>query len=243
MQHPPSQGSSGQLIADDEVMRGRQSHAPRLKAGEQLTRDEFERRCAAYPDIKKAELVNGIVRMPPPVRYDVHGKPHAAIFAPILVYAAHTPGVGVADNTTVRLDADNEPQPDVMLRIESPALRQSVVDADGYIQGAPELVAEVSATSASCDLGDKLRVYRRHGVREYIVWRTRERRLDWFQLVGDAYQPLSADAENVIRSRAFPGLRIAATALLDGDLAAVMAKAHEGIGSPEHREFVAGLDG
>ena len=214
---------------------------PPLKAGERLTRAEFERRYAQFPHIKRAELIEGIVRMPSPVRYEVHGKPRAAILGPLWVYAAHTPGVGVADNTTVRLDPENEPQPDVILRIESPALRQSVVDTDGYIQDAPELVAEVSATSASYDLGDKLRVYRRNGVREYIVWQTRERRIDWFELVGDTYQPLPAGADNVIHSRAFPGLRVAVTALLDGDLATVLAKAHEGVHSPEHRAFVARL--
>ena len=224
-------------------MRGPQPHAPRLKHGERLTRDEFERRYASCPDIKKAELIEGTVRMPPPVRYEVHGKPHAAILGPLWVYAAHTPGVGAADNATVRLDANNEPQPDVMLRIESPALRQSVVDADGYIQDAPDLVAEVSASSAPYDLGDKLRAYRRNGVREYIVWQTRERSIDWFALVADTYRPLPADADGVIQSRAFPGLRIAVTALIDGDLATVLVKARGGIGSPEHRAFVARLGG
>ena len=212
-----------------------------LEAGQRLTRIEFERRYALCPDIKRAELIEGIVRMPSPVRYEVHGKPHAAILGPLYVFAAHTPSVGVADNTTVRLDAANEPQPDVLLRIESPALRQSVLDADGYIQDAPELVAEVSATSASYDLHDKLRVYQRNGVREYIVWRTRERQIDWFALAGDAYRQLSADSDGVIHSRVFPGLRIAVTALIHGDTSTVLAKVREGLRSPQHREFVAHL--
>ena len=216
---------------------------PGLEAGVRLTRAEFERRYALCPHIKKAELIDGMVRIPSPVRYEVHGKPHAAILGPISVYAAHTPGVGVADNTTVRLDPDNEPQPDVLLRIETPALRQSLIDADGYVQGAPELVAEISAASASHDLGDKLRAYARNGVREYIVWRTRERRIDWFELGGSPPARLREDAEGTVHSRVFPGLRIAVTALLEGDIAAVLAKVRDGIGSPEHREFVARLSG
>ena len=206
-----------------------------LAAGQRLTRVEFETRYALCSRIKKAELIEGIVRMPSPVRYDVHGKPHAAILGPMFV--------GVVDNTTVRLDPDNEPQPDVLLRVESPALRQSAIDADGYIQGAPELVAEIAATSASHDPHEKLPVYQRDGVREYIVWRTREHRIDWFELGEGSYQPLPADPDGVIHSGVFPGLRIAVTALLDGDIATVLAKVREGLRSSEHREFVARLGG
>jgi Uma2 family endonuclease len=37
---------------------------------------------------------------------------------------------------------------------------------DGYIEGAPELIAEIAAGSASYDLHDKLNAYRRNKVRE-----------------------------------------------------------------------------
>ena len=72
----------------------------------------------------------------------------------------------------MRLDEDNEPQPDVLLRIEPDAGGQSRVSGDDYIEGAPELVVEIVASSTSVDLHDKLRAYRRNGVREYVVWRT-----------------------------------------------------------------------
>ena len=239
MRSQPEHGPKAQMRSGAT----RQPDGSPLAAGQRLTRVEFERRYALCPTVKKAELIEGIVRMPSPVRYDAHAKPHAAILGPMIVYAAHTPGVGVADNATVRLDPDNEPQPDVLLRVESPALRQSVLDTDGYIQDAPELVAEVAATSASYDLHEKLLVYQRNGVREYIVWRTRERRIDWFELGGGKYQPLPADPDGVIHSRIFPGLRIAVTALLEGDIATVLAKVREGLRSSEHREFVARLGG
>ncbi|HAO12588.1 MAG TPA: Uma2 family endonuclease, partial [Planktothrix sp. UBA8407] len=50
-----------------------------LENGDQLTRIEFERRCAAMSDEKKVELIEGIVYMAAALRYKSHGKPHASI--------------------------------------------------------------------------------------------------------------------------------------------------------------------
>ena len=215
------------------------ARVPVLENGERLTRCEFERRYAAWPDIRKAELIEGVVHMPSPVRLMEHAEPHAAIQGVLLYYSAFTPAVRVADNATVRLDLDNEPQPDVLLRLDEEAGGQSRVSDDGYLEGAPELVAEIAASSASIDMHDKLRVYRRNGVREYIVWRTRDARIDWFDLVDAEYHPLPCDEQGVIESRIFPGLRLAANALLAGDVAGALAEVDKGIGSPEHRQFVA----
>ena len=213
---------------------------PPLENGDRLTRCEFERRYAARPDLKKAELIEGVVYMPSPVSL-IHAEPHSAIHALLLVYGAFTPGVRGADNATVRLDLDNEPQPDVLLRIEPEAGGQSRVSEDGYLEGAPELIVEVAAGSASIDMHDKLRAYRRNGVREYVVWRTREERIDWFELVEGEYRPMPRDDGGIVRSRVFPGLRVAAGALLKGDLASALKEVETGVGSPEHREFAARL--
>ena len=214
---------------------------PALENGDRLTRCEFERRYAALPDVKKAELIEGVVYVPSPVRLTGHAKPHSAIQGVLLVYAAHTPGVGVADNATVRLDLDNEPQPDVLLRIDEEAGGQSRVSDDDYLEGAPELVVEVAASSASIDMHDKRSVYRRNGVQEYIVWRTHDKRIDWLELSEGEYRPLPRDRAGIIRSRAFPGLRLAVGALLEGDLAGALAELDKGLQSSEHREFVARL--
>jgi len=88
-----------------------------------------------------------------------------------------------------------------------------------------------------------LRAYRRNGVREYVVWRTQERRIDWFELVDGDYRPLTIDGEGVGRSRVFPGLRLAVAALLNGSPAEALEAVNRGIGSPEHRRFVARLAG
>ena len=211
-----------------------------MENGDRLPRWEFERRYLARPDIKKAELIEGVVHMASPVRA-THAEKHSDLLAWLRVYGASTPGVSVLDNATVRLDLDNEPQPDVLMRIESAAIGQSHVDADDYVTGAPELVVEVVASSAAYDLHDKLHVYRRNGVLEYLVWRVYDRELDWFVPISDEYQRLAADAAGILHSRTFPGLRMAATGLLDGDFATVLSELSKGINTPEHAGFVAKL--
>ena len=212
---------------------------PTLENGDRLTRCEFERRYALRPDLKKAQLIEGIVYMPSPVSV-VHAETHATINGLLSLYAISTAGVRIADNATVRLDLDNEPQPDVLLRIDAPAGGRARV-SDGYLEGAPELVVEVSASSASIDLHDKLRAYRRNGVQEYVVWRTRDQRIDWFELADGEYRLLPADDAGVVRSRVFPGLRLAVPALLNGDLAAALRELQAGIDADGHREFAARL--
>ena len=46
---------------------------PLLEPGDRLTRAEFERRYEAMPELRKAELIEGVVYMPSPVRYRCHG--------------------------------------------------------------------------------------------------------------------------------------------------------------------------
>jgi len=186
------------------------------------------------------QLIEGIVYMPSPVSL-AHAEPHAIIQGLLLHYAVHTPGVRVADNTTVRLDLDNAPQPDVLLRIVPEAGGQTRVSEDGYLEGAPELVVEVAASSASIDLHDKLRAYLRNGVREYVVWRTGDQRIDWFEWVDGEYRPLAPDGDGIVHSRVFPGLRLATSVLLRDDLAGALSELSNGIGSPEHIRFVAEL--
>ena len=52
-----------------------------LENGDRLSRHEFERCYTAMPNVKKAELIEGVVYVPSPVRSKSHGKPHAAIMA------------------------------------------------------------------------------------------------------------------------------------------------------------------
>lgn len=220
--------------------RVRVANVPPLENGDRLTRAEFERRYEAMPHVKKAELIEGVVYMGSPVRIP-HSECHADIVGWLVQYRIATPGVACGDNGTVRIDEDNEPQPDVSLRIKSGGA--SRVSEDQYLEGAPELIAEVAMSSVSYDLNDKLQTYRRNGVKEYIVWQLIDRKLTWFRLQAGEYVAVKPDKRGVIESSVFPGLRLHVKALLADKMADVMAELQKGIASPEHAAFVAQLAG
>ncbi|RCJ26771.1 hypothetical protein A6770_26065 [Nostoc minutum NIES-26] len=209
---------------------------PPLENGDKLSRHEFERRYHAMPNLKKAELIEGVVYVASPLRIKSHGEPHAYIIAWLGVYIAATLGVGLADNTTVLLDADNEVQPDAILRIEQAG--QSRISENDYVEGAPELIVEIAVSSASYDLHEKLKVYRRNQVQEYLVWRVYDRQFDWFRLQEGEYIQLEANTDDIVCSQVFPGLWLAKSALLSRDLAKVLAILQQGLSTPEHQEFV-----
>jgi len=210
-----------------------------LKEGDRLTRDEFERRYDAMPELKKAELINGVVLMPSPVRHEQHGNPHAYLTAWLVGYEINTPGTSIGDNSTIRLDLDNEPQPDDTLMILPAWGGKAHIDTDGYIEGGPELVAEVAASSINIDLTSKLQVYARHGVREYLVWRVLDQAVDWFVLRQGQYDRLSPTPGGLLQSEVFPGLWLDAAALVLLDVPAVMQQLQQGLASQEHATFVA----
>ncbi len=207
---------------------------PRLEAGDRLSRVEFEKRYAAMPHLKKAELIEGVVYTQAAVSAG-HGDAHAQVVGWLMQYAAATSGVQVSDNATVRLDGDNEPQPDVCLRLKSGG--RSTIDEQGYLSGPPELIVEVASSSVSYDLHDKLNVYRRSGVPEYLVWRVLDRDFDWFVLRDGQYQPLPAE-DGILKSEVFPGLWLDKQALLAGELVKVMAVLGQGLADPLHAAFV-----
>jgi Uma2 family endonuclease len=209
-----------------------------LESGDRLTRQEFERRYIASPHIRKAELIEGVVYVASPVRATRHGRPHGIIMAWLGVYWTATPGVDLQNNATVRLDPDNEPQPDALLRIEPEVGGNSVISEDDYIEGAPELIVEVAASSASYDLNDKFKAYRRNGVREYIVWQMYENRVDWFVLQEGKYVPVIPDNRGIIRSQVFPGLWLSVNGLCQGNRQEILAVLQSGLATAEHQAFV-----
>jgi Uma2 family endonuclease len=160
----------------------------------------------------------------------------------LMIYAVSTPGVRSGNNSTTRLDFENEPEPDALLRLEPACGGQSIVSADDYLEGAPELIVEVAASSTSYDLRTKRRVYARNGVREYIVVQMVERRVDWFVLRGGVYEPLLPDEAGILRSEIFPGLWLCPAAIWAGDPVGLLATLREGLSSPEHATFVAALE-
>lgn len=211
---------------------------PALEPGDRLSREEFERRYHAMPELKKAELIEGVVYVPSPARLKSHGSPHADVNGWLFVYKAATPGVESAHNSTVRLDLANEPQPDAILLIEPQCGGQVRISDDDYVEEAPELVVEVASSSVSYDLGPKLEAYRRNGVREYVVWRVLDREIDWLVITEGQYRRLEPSADGIYKSELFPGLWLDRRALLERNHPRVIECVQLGLQSQEHAAFV-----
>jgi hypothetical protein len=215
-----------------------EQRVPPLRAGDQLTREEFLLRWEANPGLKLAELIGGTVYMPSPASVE-HGKMERWISAWLGLYQSATPGTDGENNTTSFM-LEETPQPDLNLRLLPEYGGGSRVE-DGYLHGAPELVAEVCASTASYDLHQKYDLYQSAGIPEYLAVVVFEREIRWHALVDGRYQLLSPDADGLHRSRIFPGLWLDGQALLAGDLRQVLSRLKEGLQSAEHERFVAHL--
>jgi len=155
-----------------------------------------------------------VVYVASPTRITEHSHPHLLLAEPIGAYQRTRRGVqGGAEGTMIQLD-EHEVKPDLFLRYTRKAGGRSWLDSDHYLRGAPELIAEVAASSASYDLHEKKDLYRRAGVQEYIVWRVEDEAVDWWELVEGEYEALEPGAGGVVSSRVFPGLALDINALL-----------------------------
>ena len=213
--------------------------ATELCSGDRLSQPEFHRRYAAYPKHVKFELVQGVVYMASPMRRP-HGLDQVQLGYLLAHYSAATPGTEVLDNATAILDEDSEPQPDLCLCIQSAFGGQSSEDAEGYLVGAPELVAEIAHSSRAIDLFEKRDDYRKAGVREYLVLCVAERELHWFHFPSDAM--IKPDRQGISRSREFPGLWIDNAALLARDTNRLRTALERGLARREHATLVRRLD-
>lgn len=210
---------------------------PRLENGDRLAATEFLRRYDAMPGVKKAELINGAVFMPSPLSYK-HADADMLLHGWLFTYAARTPGVAALANPTVRLSRRDVPQPDAVLRLINGA---TSIGRDGFLTGPPELIVEIATSTAAMDLHAKLQLYRRAGVREYLVWSPSDYNLDWFRLRDGAFNALQPDKARILHSRFFPGLALSIPALADGDSRRLIAALDSALRSPAHRAFVSRL--
>jgi Uma2 family endonuclease len=210
---------------------------PALQAGDRLTRPEFERRYTAMPHLKKAELIEGVVYIPSWYGQADFASSRLDIIAFLGRYHIATSGTEGSANGTLRLDWENEPQPDAILRILPQYGGASREDGE-FVGGAPELIAEVTTSNTSYALYDKLRAYQRNGVREYLVWRVWDEAIDWFVFRNGRFERLALTDAGHYHSEVFPGLWLDPAALLRGDGAQVL---QQGIASPEHAAFVTWL--
>lgn len=199
------------------------SIAPSLRAlpfenGDVLSREEFHRLYSECKDLEHVELIEGVVYLPSPIRLVGHAREQSLVLEWMFVYRAGRNEIEVSAPVTVLLDDENEPEPDVLMYRRDDA---SIID--GYLATAPELIVEIAATSAARDLHQKKRAYERNGVREYIVWRTKDSAIDWFRLTAGVYVLVAPDEQGIIESEEFPGLRLDVAAMLRHDRAAVLA--------------------
>ncbi|GAB4139776.1 MAG: Uma2 family endonuclease [Planctomycetaceae bacterium] len=209
-----------------------------LENGDCLSREEFYRRWEAMPNLKLAERIEGVVYMPAAIRHEQHGHPHSLVLGWLGHYVAETPGVDFGDNSSLQIDADNDPQPDAYLFIRPEKGGQCRITEDGYLKGAPELIFEISASSASRDLNQKKTVYRRNGVQEYAVWKVMENEIVWFQLDNGQYVEMSANENGLFKSQVFPGLWLDDPAIRNSELKRVLTVQQTGCESAEHQKFV-----
>lgn len=187
---------------------------PTLHTGDRMSPEEFDRIYADLHDVR-AELIDGVVYVASPVRTDSHGRHHALLATVLGTFLASDPSADISDNGTLVMAEGSRVQPDLTLfRIGGRAM----VNRFGYLEGAPEFIAEIAASTVDYDLRDKFELYQRAGIAEYLVWRTADRAIDFFRNTNGTYSRVDPGPDGIIESTTFPGLRFHITALLAGDL-------------------------
>lgn len=213
--------------------------ATELVTGERMTVEEFLRCWEALPELKNAELIDGVVHVSSAVGRD-HGDFGSLTNLWLAYYAQATPGCSAGNNSTW-LMLDNAPQPDVHLRI-LPSQGGQSGDEARYCTGAPELAAEICLTSTEVDFGPKRKLYQRAGVREYITIAIFRQRIVWRVLVDGVYMQQETPPDGILRSEVFPGLWLDAAAFWANDGARMLTALNAGLASEDHQKFVERLE-
>ncbi len=210
------------------------THPLLFQPGDRLSREEFLERWEHMPELKNAELIDGVVYMPSPVS-SLHASFDAAVHLVVSHYAARTPGCKWVPNMTW-LMLESAPQPDAALYILSEYGGRAGARGE-LTAGAPELAFEVTRSSRSYDLGPKLALYQRAEVQEYVAVLIEEKRIEWRVLEQGSYRLIEPDPNGVFRSKTFPGLWLDAAAFWREDAGALLAVLEEGLRSEEHARF------
>jgi Uma2 family endonuclease len=209
---------------------------PPLKDGDRLSQEEFHRRYEAYPEDIKIELIGGVVHVAAPRVAAPHGLCKSELCGVLGLYHAATPGTEAASRLTLLLSENSEPEPDLLLYLLPKYGGRSRPNAQDYLVGAPEFVAEVSHATRELDLKKKKKDYLDAGVQEYLVVDLEKGRLHWFHF--PSRKKLKPDKQGLWKSQVFPGLWLDADALFARDSARLIAAVGHGLASPEHAAFV-----
>lgn len=214
---------------------------PPLENGDRMDQKTFHERYLAMPEHIQAELIGGIVYMASPQKLP-HGRSWSLGTALLGLYEEATPGVQSVINTTNIMGPESEPQPDCGLFIEPDKGGQVRITEDEYLEGAPEWLLEVSATTESIDLHQKKADYEKAGVREYVVVALRSKKVFWFVRRQGKFREMEPDADGIYRSKVFPGLWLDPAALLEKKVRRLLKVLRQGLASPEHQAFVKKLE-
>ena len=197
-----------------------------LVTGDRMTRDEFIAVWDMLPDLKHAELIEGVVWVASPVS-DEHSNAHDLILGLLFTYAAKTPDCRSGPPSSWLMESDM-PEPDAHLRRTK---RGSSRKGKRFKEGVPELIVEICTTSRDYDFGSKLRLYQRAGVQEYVTVETfiATQRIIWRVLEEGRYKPLEMDDDRIFRSREFPGLWLDVDAFWADDVRKMLDTLDRGI--------------
>ena len=112
------------------------------------------------------------------------------------------------------------------------------LSGDGYLEGAPELVVEIAASSAAIDIGSKKQVYRRNGVLEYLARQVYENQIDWFSLQDGECVVLQPDEVGMVKKFCFSRVVAGGGGIEIGADDAGLEGLQAGLRSSEHQAFV-----
>ncbi len=217
-------------------------HVPPLRHGDRLTVEEFERRWAAMPELKHAELIEGLVFMnAAALRWDWHAEPHGLVVHVMTSYSFATPGVRFGLEPSIRMEPASMPQPDAVLRVDERSGGRSRLEG-GYLVGSPEFLMEISGSSEKHDLREKKALYLRAGVQEYLNWSVLDERILLFALSGSEYLEVSPGNDGILKSSTLPGLWFDPVGLVRADHERISGVLQGGLQSPEHQAFVKELE-
>jgi hypothetical protein len=212
-----------------------------FQSGDRMSVQEFLETWERMPDVRFAELIDGVVYMPSPVSYE-HGRLDTQMQVVLATYAGRS-GVCHAVSNATWLMLNSAPQPDIALTLLPEFGGQTRIDRSGLAVGVPELIVEAGRTSASYDLGPKRALYERAGVPEYVTVAVETKEIQWRTLRAGHYVHMQPDAQGVFRSGVFPGLWVSETAFRAGDIPGLLAVLEEGLQSLEFRNYIQSLRG
>jgi hypothetical protein len=211
--------------------------------GDRLSRDEFERRYDAMPDLKKAVLIEGVVYLMPEHGHYHLGEARAKLIGWMGQYEYRIQGIEGSCNGSIRMEPESMAQPDVTLFLLPENGGRVLISDDDYLEGGPELVAHVVASRASYPRHANLSLYRRNGIRECLFWSVLDRDIEWLALREHGYDALREHEDGILRSEVSPGLWLDPDALIEDDCPALIDVIRRGLDTPEYTAFVERLRG